>query len=93
MGVRDLDEARQRIHDLAGEVDNIYTDVKYRAPMAELAWLSSQVVDELDAARGAVDALRTIVGDSRTYYAAMHHQQYAEQTLELYDKAVADGET
>jgi hypothetical protein len=49
--VIDLDGAMQRINDLSGEVDNVYTDVRYRAPMAELARLSRQLVAELRAAR------------------------------------------
>lgn len=48
------------------------------------------LVAQLRAARDCVDALRTIVSDDRTYYAQLHHQHYAEQTLELYDKAAEE---
>lgn len=47
----DLNKVKQRVREIAREVDNVYTDVKYRAPMAELAALSQDLIDEIQKGR------------------------------------------
>jgi len=54
----DLDAAERDIATWAREVDNVYTDVRYRAPMAQTERLALALVAELRVAREHYQDLR-----------------------------------
>ena len=47
----DLNKVRQRIRELSVSVDNVYTPVQYRAPVAELEQWALHLIEEIQRGR------------------------------------------